>query len=210
MKIVAVCAQKGGAGKTYLATNLAVAAELRGQKAVLFDLDPQSSAVKWADWRADPAPVVMATYPERLPDMIQTAEEHGADFVVIDTPPNTRPPVLESAKAADLVVIPCKPDRVSIEAIGSTISLIETAKVPARIVLNAVNHYGSLAKQSRVGLEIYNTPCAPCEVGDRIAFTHAFNAGWGVQEFSPKSKASSEIQTLCEYINKELEVLYAG
>ena len=80
----------------------------------------------------------MATYSERLPEMLQTAEEHGADFVVIDTPPNTRPPVLESAKAADLVVIPCKPDRVSIEAIGSTISLIETAKVPARIVLNGV------------------------------------------------------------------------
>ena len=47
MKIVAVCTQKGGAGKTYIATNLVVAAELRGQKSVLFDLDPQSSAVKW-------------------------------------------------------------------------------------------------------------------------------------------------------------------
>jgi chromosome partitioning protein len=51
MKIIAVISQKGGAGKTTLAVNLAVAAELQDVPTVLVDLDPQSSAKTWHDIR---------------------------------------------------------------------------------------------------------------------------------------------------------------
>jgi Mrp family chromosome partitioning ATPase len=42
MKTIAIISQKGGAGKTTLGIHLAVAAELRGMKTALFDLDPQA------------------------------------------------------------------------------------------------------------------------------------------------------------------------
>ncbi len=44
MKTLAILSRKGGTGKTTLATNLAVAAEIAGHTTVLLDLDPQSSA----------------------------------------------------------------------------------------------------------------------------------------------------------------------
>ena len=40
MKTLAILSQKGGAGKTNTAVNLAVASQLAGQKTALIDLDP--------------------------------------------------------------------------------------------------------------------------------------------------------------------------
>ena len=89
------------------------------------------------------------------------------------------------------------------------LDIVHLAKAPARIVPNGVTHYGMLAEQARAGLHIYDIPCAPCDIGDRIAFTHAYNAGFGVQEFQPRSKASSEITALYKYILKTVEYPYA-
>ena len=44
MQIIAVCTQKGGAGKTTTAAALAQAAATKKKKALLIDLDPQGSA----------------------------------------------------------------------------------------------------------------------------------------------------------------------
>ena len=204
MKKIAILSRKGGTGKTYFSINLSVAAELDGHTTVLLDLDPQSSSAKWGDNRVEDTPAVLSTHSERLPKMLQLAEENGASLAVIDTAPHTESSALDAARAADIVIIPCGPDLVSIQAIGSTIDLVNLAKVPARIVLNCVTHYGDLAKQAREGLGIYNIPCAPCEVGDRIVFVHAYNAGFGVQEFQPRSKASHEIKALYKYIINEM------
>lgn len=204
MKKIAILSRKGGTGKTYFSINLSVAAELDGHTTVLLDLDPQSSSAKWGDNRVEDTPAVLSTHSERLPKMLQLAEENGASLAVIDTAPHTESSALDAARAADLVIIPCGPDLVSIQAIGSTIDLVNLAKVRARIVLNRVNPYGDLAKQAREGLGIYNIPCAPCQVGDRIAFVHAYNAGFGVQEFQSRSKASLEITALYKYIINEL------
>ena len=43
--------KKGSVGKTSLALNLAVAAELAGHAALIVDLDPQASAAAWSDPR---------------------------------------------------------------------------------------------------------------------------------------------------------------
>ena len=47
MKVLSIVSQKGGTGKTTLATHLSVEAERNGQTTALIDLDPQASAAKW-------------------------------------------------------------------------------------------------------------------------------------------------------------------
>src|SRR5262245_28524304 len=66
MKTLAIISRKGWTGKTTIGIHLAVAAELRGLRAALFDLDPQASASSWADKRSSPSPAAGAAH--RPPD----------------------------------------------------------------------------------------------------------------------------------------------
>ena len=206
MKILAILSRKGGTGKTLLAVHLAVAAELAGHTAVLIDLDPQESSSQWGENRDTDTPAVVATYPERLTEILQLAEENGATLTIIDTSPNTEESTRDAARAADLVAIPCKPDAVSLRAINQTIQLIDLTKVAARIVLNDVPTRGDYAEQAENAVEIYGIPTAPYVVGHRMPLVHAFNASLSVQEYEPKGKASSEIRSLYEYLAGEMGV----
>jgi CobQ/CobB/MinD/ParA nucleotide binding domain len=59
MQVIAVLNQKGGSGKTTIATHLARALQLAGHDVLLVDSDPQGSARDWAAVREDqPVPVV--------------------------------------------------------------------------------------------------------------------------------------------------------
>ena len=85
MLTIALVSQKGGAGKTTLALNLAVASELAGQPAVIVDIDPQASAAAWADSREGETPVVVSAQAARLAEVLDTAREHAAALTLIDT-----------------------------------------------------------------------------------------------------------------------------
>ncbi|MCY4028459.1 MAG: ParA family protein [Acidobacteria bacterium] len=79
MTTISILSQKGGAGKTSLAINLAGAAETAGQDAVSIDLDPQASAKSWYDRRDKENPVVISAQAAALSEVLATAAAHGAD-----------------------------------------------------------------------------------------------------------------------------------
>ena len=57
MLTVAVLQQKGGSGKTTLAINLAAAAHLDGDRALVVDMDRQARAFDWSAARQDGSPL---------------------------------------------------------------------------------------------------------------------------------------------------------
>jgi chromosome partitioning protein len=77
MKVLAIQSQKGGAGKTTLAINLAVAAEQAALATIVLDLDPQASAMGWRDSRTAETPAVVSIVPARLPASLQAAKQGG-------------------------------------------------------------------------------------------------------------------------------------
>ena len=198
--VIAVVVQKGGAGKTTLAINLAVAMEGKGKAVAIIDIDQQASATKWGDRRESNSPAVVSAHAARLKSLINDCKENGADFIIIDTPPHAENQALEAARVADIVLIPCRPSLVDLEAMGSSVNIAKIAKKPAYVVISQKPARGSLADEMKVAIE--DAEIAPVEIGNRIAFVHAYTMGQGVIEYEPKGKAADEITQLYKFIIK--------
>ena len=199
---IAIISQKGGAGKTTLAINLAVEAERNNLSSLLIDLDPQSSATEWSDSRKQDYPVVLSAHASRMDKLIQKAEVNNASFVFIDTAPHSENAALESAKIADLVLIPCRAGILDIKAIQSSLNICNLAQVKALVILNALPSQRTIEKEARQAIEKIGGNVCEYTVGQRIIFSHAMTAGLGVVEFDVNSKASREIQNIFELINQ--------
>ena len=167
MKTLALIAQKGGVGKTTIAVNLAVAA---GVQTALFDLDQQESAVIWSDRRKEELPHVEFLTERRLPDGLQAAERQGFALAIIDTPPAAGPQAYTAAQSADLVLIPCRPSLIDLDAIRRTAQLIKAADVSAFVVLNAAPHSATtLLDDARAIVEARRPFCGPSKRSKRTS-----------------------------------------
>lgn len=196
MRTIAIISQKGGAGKTTLALHLAVAAERKGRSTAVIDLDPQASAAGWKDHREKEQPPVIAAPPARLGPLLDAARSAGADLAIIDTAPHAESASLTAARAADLILIPCRPAILDLRAIGATVEIARIAGKPAAVVLNAVPPRGSLAKEAAEAVTAYGVTLAPVHFAHRAAFVHALTAGQTAQEYEPIGKAAEEVAGL--------------
>ena len=206
MKTISIISQKGGAGKTTLAINLAGAAVEQGLSVIIIDLDPQTSAKKWHDDRKHKeAPAVISAHAERLPEILKAAADNGADLCIIDTAPHSETNALDAATAADLVLIPCRASSFDLKAITTSIKLTKIAQKPAVIVINGAQPRGSLANQAEQGItEKYGMPVLDARVTQRMAFVHSVTEGKTVFEYEPDGAAAAEIKALfaatCQHV----------
>jgi chromosome partitioning protein len=202
MKTIAIISQKGGAGKTTIAIHLAVAAEQRGLKTAIFDLDPQASAASWSDKRTAASPTVVAAQATRLTSLLEQAEAQSADLVIIDSAPNADAASLAAARAADLILVPCRPAAFDLNAIGTTLNLAAVAGKLAYVVLNAVPPQGKVGEEARGALSNGGVAVAEPVLHQLVAFSHAVNDGRSAQELYPKGKAAAEVFTLFDWVIK--------
>jgi chromosome partitioning protein len=204
VKKIALIAQKGGVGKTTVAVNLAVAA---GAKAALFDLDAQESAVIWADRRKAEAPHVEFLTERRLSDGLKAAAEQGFILAIIDTPPAAGPEAFTAAQAADLVLIPCRPSLVDLDAIRRTAQLIKSVGITAYVIFNAAPPGATtLLEDARAIVEATGLIVAPVVLRERSAYRAAWPLGKGVTETEPHGKAAKEIEMLRRWVLEQLQM----
>lgn len=205
MKTVAIISQKGGAGKTTLALHLATSAALEGRNAAIIDLDPQASAANWADRRESDLPVVLSAHASRLAQEMKRVEEMEGELLVIDTAPHSDSAALEAAKAADLILVPCRPAILDIEAIGNTLNLAGTTGTPIFVVMNAVAPQGNEAAEAAEVIAGLGVAVCPVQLRQRVAFSRALITGRSAQEYEPDGKAAREAKQLhafmCAHLN---------
>lgn len=208
MEIWAVLSQKGGAGKTTLALHLAVAAIEAGRTVLVIDLDPQQSAVKWANIREKDAPKVLpAVMPELAKYLAEVAKRF--DLVLIDTSPRADRDCIEVCRKAQLIVLPVRPALLDVVALEETMRLIELAgQTPkAAIVLNAVATRTSEGEEA-AGLLSQNKTVLKSWLHDRVDIRRAVANGQAVTEFAPSSKAAAEVTALYDEIAKHRRLLH--
>ncbi len=203
MYIVAIVAEKGGAGKTTLSLDLAVTAVQKGHKVAILDVDPQATASKWTDRRSEQFPWVVPTHAVRLGSAINQAKAQGVDFIVIDTPPHSSTDAAEAARRADVVVSPVEPHLFGLETISKLTDLLRVAgDPPSFFVINKAPTQGTEGVNAVEYIKKQGLGVCPTVIYLRAAHRHASNVGKTAAEYEAGSKAAQEMLQLYMYTLK--------
>lgn len=204
--IVALLNQKGGVGKTTLATHIAGELALRGQHVVFLDADPQGSALDWAQRRAQQGlPRLFSVVGLARETLHQEAPElaRRADHVVIDGPSRIAALARSALLAAGRVIIPVQPSPYDLWASDEMVALIREAQLfrpelAAAFVINRRISTTIIGREARQALADQPIPALRAEVRQRIVFADSVASGRLAGETAPDSAAAREITALVD------------
>jgi len=204
--IIALCNQKGGAGKTTLAIHLAHAIALSKKRVLLVDSDPQGSASGWAATREEtsPFPVIQMARDSLHRDLPAIAADY--QHCVIDTPPRVSALARSAILASDLVIVPVQPSSYDVWAAGETVQLIQEAQqfkpdIKAVFIINRRITGTAIGKEIEGALAEMPFPILKTVIAQRVAFAES-SAGYTVIESSVNSAAANEIKALSKEVLK--------
>ncbi len=205
MRIYALISQKGGAGKSTLATHLATLAAEGGAPSFLIDRDPQATSAKWWERRREiePAPEWphLIDLDGRSIEAVAPELRQGEGRLFIDTRPAVQEPEAQAARVADLVIVPVRPTMNDLEAIGDTLDMVRRIGTPAVVVVNSARNAGR-AKDARSALSEFGIPVCPHHLTDRTAYHDAAVRGSTVMELggAAAEAAAAEMRKAWEWI----------
>ncbi|MCF9034698.1 ParA family partition ATPase [Acinetobacter nectaris] len=207
MKVIAVLNQKGGSGKTTIATHLARALQKLDYSVLLVDSDPQGSARDWsAVDEENPVTVIGIDRPTIDRDLKSVAKK---DFVVIDGAPQASDLALSAIKAADFVLIPVQPSPYDIWATSDLVDLVKQRIEVTDGKLQAAFIVSRAIKGTKIGTEIseallgYELPVLNARITQRVIYPTSAATGTTVLDSEPTSEAAKEVNGLAlELIEK--------
>ena len=131
MSITVFGGEKGGTGKTTLATNIAIMLARQGRDVLLLDTDRQGSASFWASVReeeeVEPRVASVQKFGKGLPAQIRDLAERYEE-IVIDAGGRDSLELRYALGVADRAYIPLQPFQFDIWTIRQMDSLVEMAK----------------------------------------------------------------------------------
>ncbi|MFZ1494640.1 MAG: ParA family partition ATPase [Candidatus Competibacter denitrificans] len=207
MKIIAVLNEKGGVGKTTIATNLSRGLQLMGHRTLLVDSDPQGSARDWHAAAQDGStlpPVVGMDRPSLFKNLKQVAQDF--DWTVIDGSPRVEELAVASIKIADFVLIPVQPSPYDIWAAESLVDLVKTrreiaeGKPGAGLLISRQIVGTKLAGEARAALEGYQLPILSSLTSQRVIYAQSASRGSTVLDDEPNGAAAEEIRAVIKEI----------
>lgn len=208
MKVIAVLNQKGGSGKTTIATHLARALQLDGADVLLVDLDPQGSARDWAAVQEDnPVTVVGIDRPTIDRDVKNVAR---VDYVVVDGAPQAADLAVSAIKAANFILIPVQPSPYDIWATADLVDLVKQRIEVTDGQLQAAFVVSRAIKGTRIGGEVtealagYELPVMDTRVTQRVIYPGTAAGGTTVLDSDPDGDAAREIRALMAEIKEKL------
>lgn len=206
--IVLIGGEKGGTGKTTLATNLAAMRALAGRDVLLIDTDPQGSANYWAQSRDEekitPRVACVKKFGKGIPAEVKDLATRYDD-IIIDAGGRDSVELRSSMVIAEKVYIPIQPSQFDIWTLGQMDELVETARgfnpgLQARVIISRSSTNPSVRESDQAGqllvADFPNLDLADVTIRDRIAYRKAAKDGMAVSELSPKDpKAAEEMET---------------
>lgn len=214
--IVLIGGEKGGTGKTTLATNLAAMRALSGRDVLLIDTDPQGSANYWTQSRDDesvvPRVACVQKFGKGLPLEVKDLATRYQD-IIIDAGGRDSVELRSGLVVTEKVYIPIQPSQFDIWTLNQMDELVETAKgfnsaLQARVIISRSSTNPSVHESEeteKLLVDFPNLDLANVTVRDRIAYRKAAKDGLSVTELKPRDpKAVEEMEALYkEVFNNE-------
>lgn len=206
--VITVAQRKGGAGKTTLAAQLAVAWLRGGARVALLDIDPQASLDAWVELRRtrlgrDNAGFDFAALPGwRAAQWIED-RARSADIVVVDCPPQAETEARIAVRQAGLVLVPAQPSPLDLWATEATLAMVREERRRALVVLNRVPPRSGLTSRVAADLAAAGAVLAESRIGNRVALVRAMASGLGVVETPGAGSAAAEITALAEEVQRQ-------
>ncbi len=205
MRTIALVTQKGGSGKSTIASSLAVAAHEAGERVFVIDMDPQASLLRWFKVRNDKSVAVEAVTPGKLNAALTALEKSGVTLVLIDTAGSDNAGSQAAMKAADLCLIPCRPNAFDLWASENTRKQMREMRKEYAFLLNQCPPAQQTARveEGSKALEAMGGLITPL-IGGRVDYQEAARMGWGVTELNPSGMAAEEMRKLWSSIKRRL------
>jgi chromosome partitioning protein len=204
MTVIAVLNQKGGSGKTTIATHLAKSLELKGYSVTLIDSDPQGSARDWAAVNDEQSLKVMGIDRPTIERDIKGLATQ--DFIVIDGAPQAADLAVSAIKAADFVLIPVQPSPYDIWAAADLVDLVKQRIEVTDGRLKAAFVISRVIKGTRIGNEVedalngYGLPVLDHRISQRVLYPSSAASGQTVMDLEPEGEAAHEVSLLVNEI----------
>jgi len=110
-----------------------------------------------------------------------------ADLTIIDAPPGTSCPVIESVRGCDMVLLVTEPTPFGLNDLGLAVEMVSAMKLPMRVVINRAGRDGKTREFcDRNGIRIL------AEIPDVRSVAEAYSRGALIAELSPTYREGME------------------
>jgi chromosome partitioning protein len=208
--IISAVNQKGGTGKTTVATNLAACFAAEGRDVLLIDADPQHSALDWhADRPADRPPVQTIGVPVRNLHREIDPFRRKYEVILIDGGGRVNATARAAVMVSDFVIVPTLPSKPDIlstqDFFKDVIEDVATIRdVQGAVLINQLQAGTVVSRRSEEYLKSLGYPIFKTLLHQYVAYREAIAAGVSVIEYDQTSKAAQELAAFFDELKEAL------
>lgn len=208
MKIVIIGGEKGGTGKTTIATNLAVVRALENKDTLLVDTDPQSSGSLWNHIRDSnkkkPRVSCIQKFGEGITEELQDLKRRY-ESIIVDAGGRDSIELRASMIVADIIIVPVQASQFDLWTLQKIENLFKQARainknLKIKVLLSRAPTNPSIkdiGDAKALVSEFDELTLLNTVISDRTIYRRAAAEGIGVVEYNPNNeKATAEIKSL--------------
>ena len=207
MKIITIATQKGGAGKTTLAVNLATASAKANYISLVIDADSQQTALEWFNKRDNQKnPLVIgAANQEKLDSLLKLAKDKGIKRIFIDTQGANSELVNFSMLKADFCLLPCSAGGFDVGAQRTTAAAVLKLNKQAAFIITKTSSRGNELAETKAILSGLGVQISDYKTTFLKVYKDAAVLNSSVVELDPTGKAAKEILDIFNWLESKLE-----
>ena len=205
--ILLIGGEKGGPGKTTLATNIAAIRTSEMYDVLLIDTDRQPTSSYWCSLREDkgikPRVTSIQKYDKAVRTEIIELKKKFTD-IIIDAGGRDSPELRGSLLVCDKAIFPLRPSQFDLWTLGRLNTLVETAmeineNLKSYIIINQASPNPAVKEVEEMKeflSEFKNIKLLKTVICERISFRRAALNGMAINEYKPEDiKANEEIMS---------------